>query len=54
MGTEDDDEIALTRHLGHTLGAALRRAGCDRRGGDRAASPIWYAPWTIRRSGRCS
>ena len=27
VGTEDDDEIALTRHLGHTLGAALRRAG---------------------------
>ena len=23
VGTEDDDEIALTRHLGHTLGAAL-------------------------------
>jgi DNA-binding SARP family transcriptional activator/energy-coupling factor transporter ATP-binding protein EcfA2 len=22
-GTEDDDEIALTRHIGHTLGAAL-------------------------------
>ena len=23
VGTEDDDEVALTRHLGHTLGAAL-------------------------------
>jgi DNA-binding SARP family transcriptional activator/energy-coupling factor transporter ATP-binding protein EcfA2 len=23
VGTEDDDEIALTRHIGHTLGAAL-------------------------------
>ncbi len=23
IGTEDDDEVALTRHLGHTLGAAL-------------------------------
>jgi DNA-binding SARP family transcriptional activator/energy-coupling factor transporter ATP-binding protein EcfA2 len=25
VGTEDDDEIALTRHVGHTLGAALGR-----------------------------
>jgi ATP/maltotriose-dependent transcriptional regulator MalT len=25
VGTEDDDEIALTRHIGHTLGAALRK-----------------------------
>src|SRR5688572_9622348 len=23
VGTEDDEEIALTRHIGHTLGAAL-------------------------------
>ena len=27
VGTEDDDEIALTRHLGHTLGAALGEPG---------------------------
>jgi len=26
-GTEDDDEIALTRHIGHTLGAALGEPG---------------------------
>jgi ATP/maltotriose-dependent transcriptional regulator MalT len=25
VGTEDDEEIALTRHIGHTLGAALGR-----------------------------
>ena len=25
VGTEDDEEIALTRHVGHTLGAALGR-----------------------------
>jgi DNA-binding SARP family transcriptional activator/energy-coupling factor transporter ATP-binding protein EcfA2 len=27
VGTEDDDEIALTRHIGHTLGAALGAPG---------------------------
>ncbi|WP_375425712.1 BTAD domain-containing putative transcriptional regulator [uncultured Friedmanniella sp.] len=27
MGAEDDDEVALTRHLGHTLGAALGLPG---------------------------
>ena len=27
VGTEDDDEIALTRHVGHTLGAALGKPG---------------------------
>ncbi len=27
VGTEDDDEIALTRHIGHTLGAALGEPG---------------------------
>ena len=27
VGTEDDDEIALTRHIGHTLGAALGKPG---------------------------
>jgi ATP/maltotriose-dependent transcriptional regulator MalT/DNA-binding SARP family transcriptional activator len=27
VGTEDDEEIALTRHIGHTLGAALGKPG---------------------------
>ncbi len=27
VGTEDDDEVALTRHLGHALGAALGELG---------------------------
>ena len=42
VGTEDDDEIALTRHLGHTLGAALAQTGVIRRP-RRAGSPIWCA-----------